>query len=387
MLVRSPYNFRRIGLLVKPDLGVRREILRGVAQFAETEPRWELELLWKVTELRDFRPDSHFHGLIAWPEHDRDPAVIRSFAVPTVCMGHFPIEGVSRVLYDNRRIGARIAAYLFERGLKYFAAYAERLFASYSRERVEGFQNGLPAAGLPCPVFDARAVGENPERWEKLMPEVGAWLRDLPKPVGILADSDTSGYNLLLACRHFGVRVPDEVAVVSVGADDLVSALAQPRLSSASLNGIRAGVMACELLKRLLIGRTKPRSVWMDDQPIIERGSSNLLAFHDPVVVQAQRFLLDHATEEIQISDIVRAVGVSRRALEKRYKTAVGKTLHDTIQQCRLEKAQELLTQTQLPIAEIAERSGFSEARRLSEVFRRANGQTPRQYRNTHAFL
>lgn len=377
----TPRTPRRIGLLIKPDLGVRREILRGVARYVELELSWELELLWKVTEMRGFRPTSRLHGLIAWPEVERDLKVIRALAVPTVCVGHFPAKGFSRVLYDNRRIGRRVAEYFLERGLKDFAVYAERLFGTYARDRVAGFQNSLPVAGTPCPVFDARAVGQNPGRWDDIMPKVGAWVRALPKPVGILADSDTSGYNLLLACRHFGLRVPDEVAVVSVGADDLVCELAQPRLSSVSLNGFRAGSLACELLRRRMGRRGKAADVWMEEQPLIERGSSNIIAFEDPVVVRVSRFVQNHFHEEIGVPELAKEAGIARRSLEQRFKRCTGKTLLEEIRRIRMERARHLLEQSDLPIAEVAGRSGFGEARRLSEVFAATLGLTPREYR------
>ena len=47
----------------------------------------------------------------------------------------------------------------------------------------------------------------------------------------------------------------------------------------------------------------------------------------------------------------------------------------------RLNKAKELLLSSNMPICEIAEKSGFSDASYFSRSFKKSVGLTPKQYR------
>jgi LacI family transcriptional regulator len=74
--------------------------------------------------------------------------------------------------------------------------------------------------------------------------------------------------------------------------------------------------------------------------------------------------------------------GVSRRSLERRFRRALGRSPHAEIQRLRLERSQQMLQETALSLAAIAERSGWSSVQRFMAVFKARMGQTPGQFRN-----
>ena len=59
---------------------------------------------------------------------------------------------------------------------------------------------------------------------------------------------------------------------------------------------------------------------------------------------------------------MVRAVPLSRRALEMRFRHALGRTVHAEIQRVHVERARMLLVTTDLPMPKVAQSSGFANA-------------------------
>lgn len=184
------------------------------------------------------------------------------------------------------------------------------------------------------------------------------------------------------ACQHLGVRVPDEVAVIGVGNDDLLCAVSHPPLSSVSLRGREVGKRAVAMLEeRMRFPRRKARTQVMEEFTLVERASSELLAVEDGAVAAALRCIREMATRGIGVEDAVAATALSRRMLEVRFKAATGRTLHEEIMRVRMARAQLLLETTELAVAEVAERAGFSEPQRLCEAFARKRGMTPGEWR------
>jgi len=176
--------------------------------------------------------------------------------------------------------------------------------------------------------------------------------------------------------------VPEDVAVVGVDNDDLLCELARPSLSSVIVPAERVGYEAAALLDRLLAGNKPPRDPLLIPPPgVVSRKSSDVLAIDDPVVAQAVRFLRDSAHLPLRVSDVLRAVPVSRRALERRFQAVLGRGLAKEIRRLHVNQAKQLLANSELPMQTIAERCGFSSQYHFSRTFRKAVGTTPTAYR------
>ena len=67
--------------------------------------------------------------------------------------------------------------------------------------------------------------------------------------------------------------------------------------------------------------------------------------------------------------------------MQRRFRTLLGRTIHGEIVRVRLNRACELLAETDLSIAEVAVKAGFRHQEYLGAVLKAASGQTPRQYR------
>jgi LacI family transcriptional regulator len=198
--------------------------------------------------------------------------------------------------------------------------------------------------------------------------------------------SDQVGPTVLEACRRAGVDVPDEVAVIGVDDDEPLCEVADPGLSSVWPDHERVGYEAAALLDRLMHGGRAPAGpIFVPPRGVVTRRSSDVLALDDREAAAAVRVIRERACDPagLTIDDIAAEVSVSRSVLQRRFKAATGRTLHDEMLRVRLARAKELLSETDLPIATIAERVGFKHQEYMGAVFRRKLDIAPAQYRRS----
>lgn len=89
--------------------------------------------------------------------------------------------------------------------------------------------------------------------------------------------------------------------------------------------------------------------------------------------------------ERISLADMARAAGLSRMHFAAQFRTATGMRPHDFLLRCRIETAQELLSQTDQRVIDIALAVGFQTQAHFTTVFRRMVGDTPRHWRVVQA--
>ena len=102
----------------------------------------------------------------------------------------------------------------------------------------------------------------------------------------------------------------------------------------------------------------------------------------DELVADVQEHLTHHRIRDLRLADVAAQFGVSVRTLTRRFRAATGTTLRGWVEQRRIQDAQELLRDSNLEVAGIARRCGYSDPRYFSRVFRRVVGVGPREYRD-----
>jgi LacI family transcriptional regulator len=178
--------------------------------------------------------------------------------------------------------------------------------------------------------------------------------------------------------------VPEEVAVVGVDNDEVLCELSDPPLTSVVPDAAGIGYAAAVLLDGLMAGQTPPANpILVAPLGIITRGSSDVLALEDRQLVAGLRFLRGNAFRRIDMSEVAKAAGLSRRALERRFRLEIGRSPKAEVIRLRIERAKELLHETDWPLAEIAEKTGFTHGEYLHAVFTRKTGMTPGVFRKT----
>ncbi len=97
------------------------------------------------------------------------------------------------------------------------------------------------------------------------------------------------------------------------------------------------------------------------------------------------RWLETHVDRPIGLTDIARHAGTSRRSVTRHFREQTGSSPLQWLLNARVERAKELLSGTDLPIEEIARRSGFGTGATFRHHFTRVAGVSPRLYRRTFA--
>jgi AraC family transcriptional activator of pobA len=87
----------------------------------------------------------------------------------------------------------------------------------------------------------------------------------------------------------------------------------------------------------------------------------------------------------LSLRDVATSVGVTPGYLTTLVRQRTGRTVVDWITEQRLVKARRLLTDTDLPIGEVARRVGMPDPGYFARVFRRGNGVSPREWRKAAA--
>lgn len=288
---------------------------------------------------------------------------------------------------DDRAIAAAAAGHFLDRQFRHFAFVGDVRFR-WSENRRKGFAAVLGARGLAVHEFTrtpARPRGkasQTPTDRPDDDEAIERWLRELPKPVAVFACYDIRGRQVLDACRRARLDVPDQVAVLGVDDDELLCGLSAPPLSSVIPDAVGAGRLAAELLDRLMRGERLARDEWLlPPLGITARQSTDALAIDDALVVAAVRFIREHACRGIRVAHVVAALETSRRVLEHRFTRRLGHTPHEEIARVQFRRLEQLLRETDLPLATVAERCGFRHPEYMTVAFTRRHGVPPSRWR------
>jgi LacI family transcriptional regulator len=290
------------------------------------------------------------------------------------------IPGIANVVTDHIAVGKMAAEHLLERGFRRLA-YCGFDDWWWSRRRKEGFSQTVRQTGLPVHVYRLPQA-KSQRTWSKEILIIADWLQKLPKPIGLMASNDDRAELVVEACKTADLSVPDEVAVVGVDNDRTICDLSSPPLSSVALNVRKAGYDAAALLDRMMAAGTgATETICIQPTHVVTRPSTDVLAVDDPNVAAAMRYIRRHARTSVGVDVVVGHSGVSRRVLEKRFRHTLGHTIHDEIRRVRVQLVTAMLTETQMPVSEIAHDLGFPDVAHLSRYFRKATGSSPLQYR------
>jgi LacI family transcriptional regulator len=380
----------RICLLVESSREYGRGLLRGIAAYARVHGPWLLYHLERALgdpappRLEDWASD----GIIARIESRHLLREIRRLGLPTVdLLGLYDVRGIPVVRPDDAHTTRLGFEHLAERGLRRFA-YCGFSGIYYSDLRQGHFVRRVTAAGFEPHIY----VGARPPRGTHIstieqeslrrMQELADWVRELPRPIGIMTCNDLRAQQVLNVCGVLGIAVPDEVAVLGVDNDEVVCELCTPPLSSVRLNTHVIGYEAASVLHHMLTGKTPPvQRVLIESPGVVTRQSTEVLLVNDPPIATAVRLIRERACQGISVADVFTHVKISHSTLVRRFTQLVGRSPKAEIDRVRIERVKELLSATGLPLVEIAPLAGFNHVEILCKLFKAKTGRTPGQYR------
>lgn len=372
------YHEVRVLLNGRDDWSER--VLAGITGFAHQQPSWFLDIR------RDDRPFNPAEGIDAVIACDVDPqqlAGYRKAGVPVVQVTRRRehVADVPSVLIDEPRCGELAASHFIDRKYTHFAYVGDVMPARSSDPLLEGYLRIIGDTGRPC----ERLALPTDQPAKQSIAAVCSWLRQLPRPVAILGHNATHAQILVEACRRLRIRIPESIGILSGDDDVLAGSIATVGVSGIDRGYTAAGHEAGRMLDEMICGiDANPGTVLIQPPGVMERESTDTVAVEDDEVAWAIRYIREHIAEPIQVTDVVSAVGMSRRALEKRFLQSLGRTPGQEIRRWRLKKVQKLLVETNLPIQDIATAAGFVYPEVMQRTFKRYIKMVPSDYRRLH---
>jgi LacI family transcriptional regulator len=366
-----------------------QRLLQGIADYVDTHGSWSLFVEMHSTgrfepaRLRRWRGD----GVLAFIEDRRIAARMARSGVPTVETDGQVLDGkLPSVGNDEEDAGRLAAEHLLERRFTNFvySGYADQVWVE---RRCQGFRDALAQAGYACEVRYYPRSFTTVNTWEKAQRELTAWLAELPKPLGVMACSDRHAQNILDACQRAHLVVPDDVAVIGTDNEEAVCRLSNPPLSSVANSPRTIGYESARLLDQMMSGQVtadQVEPILIPPQGVVTRRSTDVMVIDDAIVADALRFIRDHASESINVHDVVQQLSVSRSMFYRRFEKAMGRSPHEHILRVRMDRVKEFLVQTSLPLERVAALTGFEHTEYLVAVFKREVGITPGRYRAGH---
>ncbi|MFW6039092.1 MAG: substrate-binding domain-containing protein [bacterium] len=358
-------------------------IIRGIMQYAQQHGPWRF--LVDSVGTSSYSPDEpdlpldwQGHGVIgniktqslSKLQHVHCPMV--NIAAP---WGNTPPE-LPHVITDYVAALDMAVQHMLDRGFRQFV-YVERpsdqANEAWVKDRVAG-------AGGECWTFDIHALHAlDPASKQRTLAE---WLKQLPAPVALVCVSDAAGYLLIQTCATWQIRVPEEVAIISIGRDQLLCEISQPQLTYVKLATERQGYRAAAALDRLMHGQPLESQIeYIPPLRVVSRRSTDTLAIADPDVAEVLHFIQQHAPKGLTVKQILARFPFSRWWLEQQFRQCLGRSPAEEIRRVRIAHLKHLLQTSEMTILEIAEAAGFENTEYMSTYFRRDVGMTPRAYR------
>ena len=374
----------RVAVLVETATSWGRQVVSGILNYDREHAPWHLFIEPRgMDEFLSVPPGWRGDGVIARLGHPRMLAELRELNCPLVNVSgiRIPGDGFPRVTTDLRASGRLAAEYFLERGYRH-CGYFSLLGLDYVAAHQKAFSATLKTAGSTCAIYSVQPCHGAEPNWNLNLAHLADWLRGLPKPVGILSWNASGSREILYAAKEAGLLVPEEVAVLSGTDDELFCQAAQTPLSGIRPPAEQIGYQAAVMLDRMMHGTPVPRRpLLLPPLGITSRQSTDTLAIQDPTLRRAVRFIRANATRNLRVSEVVRHAGLSRRMLEVKFAAQLQRSPAQVIRRAHLEHARKLLEQTDIPMPDVAEASGFGSPERLAVVFRKELGQSPLRYR------
>jgi AraC family transcriptional regulator len=95
---------------------------------------------------------------------------------------------------------------------------------------------------------------------------------------------------------------------------------------------------------------------------------------------RVREYIDAHMTSDISLNDLAAVAGMAADTFARRFKATTGRAPYAYVIEERIQRAELLLREPELPISAIAFRCGFSSQSHLTSTFRRLRGMTPKVY-------
>lgn len=378
-----------IGIQIEKTRAHGRALLEGIAQYAQEHPEWRLDII-EPNWLKNPGSLDAYDGYIMRVMDDASADFLINTNKPVIdTYGRYDDGPFSTIRLDDDAIAELAASYLSEHRFTNFA-YCGFPALRFSNARGEAFKNALekisPEKNLT--IYDGKEsitdVFFRNERTDRIQDAASLrrWAKSLPKATAVFCCNDIRALQFLRVCETSGIKVPDDLVVLGVDNDTLLCTFASPSLSSIATLPTEQGRRAAEMLYRRLTDPTaKIETVLHPPHAVIERRSTEQYHFSTPWLSDALIYIKRHLAHGISASDVIKHLGYSHTAINKAFRSELGRSLQEQIIYNRMETACELLRKTSKTAAEISAACGYPNAQYFSRSFSAAFKMPPDAWR------
>jgi LacI family transcriptional regulator len=269
-------------------------------------------------------------------------------------------------------------------GLANFMYYSDTDNWAYE-ENGTAFVETVARAGHPCawlrwhksPAFTTDRL-----QWKRKRNWLMSQLKQVPKPLALLAATDDHALEVLETCESAGLAVPEQVSIIGVDNSLLAVDAMRTPISSVDTNLQMVGYRGAELLDRLMQGKSPSKQpLRVPPVGLIARKSSSLLAMPHQGVARSLRFIWEHYHEPIGVKDLVDVAAMSRRGLYMAFMQHIGRSPGEELHRVRIEHAKRLLANSDHKMEILAEMCGYQSITGFWVAFKQTTGVSPKKYR------
>ncbi len=210
-------------------------------------------------------------------------------------------------------------------------------------------------------------------------------VKNLRRPFGLMTLTSDDAVFLCNFGKEIGITIPGEAGILAPS-DTIKTQFCDPPLSALVQDGKEIASKGMDMLEAMMAGEKLNRNVIRVPVSGLHARSSTLGDSPiDRSIERIRQIIQERACEGITVEELLDKVDMSRPTLEKRYRELTGVSPAQDIRRIRAEKASELLTRTDLPVAKVARQVGFDDPRPFMVFFKREFGATPGSYRMAHS--
>lgn len=370
------------------------KLLKGIVSYNRGKEQWTI-----CRMPPSYKRHLGAEGVVNWAKNWGADAVIGQFAgndevslftkngIVVVAQDFIrKFNGIPNITADYHGTGRMAAEYFIGKGYTNFAFFGFR-DVCWSDERYEGFKKAVEESGYGDHLSAYRMQDIN-AIWYYELDRLSDWLRDLPKPVAVMACDDNQASNLIDACNSIGIKMPGEVAIIGVDNDEIICNLNTPSLTSIHVDIENGGYRTAELIDRIVSDRsTRVEDIVLKPVKVVSRISTASYATDDTQILNAIQFIHQNLTKKISVSDVMKEAALSRRLLERRFKAVTGESIYQYISRNKVKLFADMLLDTNDQVINVALNLGENDSKSISRKFKAAYGMAPNEWREKHRLI
>ena len=375
---------KRIAIIGWPICDHRSDPTKRVlAEYLETREDWEIVFAGKSSVdsfglVGKYRCD----GALAQIVTNEMAAAARRLPCPVVNVSSFlKNPEVPTVCRNDRDMGQMCVRHLLEKGFTRFGV-VQAPHRDWLHTQTEAGVFDILEASLQKVSFSKHRISR-PHEESETNHDLQAWLQTIRPPFGLVIIDDRCVVEVLNACSVLGLRIPEDVALITTGGQGLPASLLCPTITYVATDGELLVQTACEYLNELIKapGRRCEKRV-LPIARVVLGESTDTVAIEDPLLLQAVGIVKSCLSSGINAAEVSAQCKCSRRALENRFQGLVKTSLHEYIVGERIKRARLLIeTNPHEKLTAIACGVGFASYRAFNNAFVATTNLSPAEWR------